>query len=146
MLAWELAARLAADGPAPAVVLIDSATRADPAPGGRLSELKQQVLLSATSALGTVAADEVVATVDAHVEAVARHRVTVRHDGPALLLACGEEEVTERLGDWTGLGAQLRVERLPGGHFDVFSAQTLPVLLRHLDRFLDDTFEPGGRR
>jgi len=136
VLAWELAARLAASGPAPAVIMIDSAVRADAALAGGLGELRRRLLEHAASGLGTQPGGEVAATVDAHLRACARHRVTARLSAPALLLACGDEEVTERLGDWGALGEQLRIQRLPGEHFEVFSPAVLPLLLGHVDSFI----------
>jgi thioesterase domain-containing protein len=146
MLAWELAGRLADTGPVPAVVAIDSRADARPVDAAGQADLVREVLAhsaAAGPAGGGPAAQRLAGTVAAHVRAVSRHSLAPHRAGPTLLLACGEEDVTGRLGDWPALaGDRLRVERLPGGHFDVFSPAVVPLLLAHLDRFLQTL---GGR-
>ena len=86
-------------------------------------------------------ADHVRRTADAHIDAVARHRVRAEHDGPALLLVCAGEDNAEDVAAWRALGAGLRTETLSGGHFDVFTPRVLPVLSAHVAEFLTDTEE-----
>jgi thioesterase domain-containing protein len=138
VLAWEVAARLAQAGPAPRVVLVDSRTGPDGVAATDLADAAAQVARHVGDALGGAGAD-LRTVVDAHVAALAAHRVRTPLPGPVLLLACGAEPVAERLGDWAALAPGLTVGRLPGGHFDVFSPQVLPELLRCLDGFLAAT-------
>jgi thioesterase domain-containing protein len=143
VLAWEVAARLAASGPVPLVVLVDSLADASIVAPAEMTSAGHYVVDYVRSVLGTVDAN-VCATIRAHVVATSRHRVQTKLATPALLLACGREPVRERLGDWFSLAPNLSVRRLPGGHFDVFSAGTLPTLLSHLDEFLAATCAEAG--
>jgi thioesterase domain-containing protein len=149
VLAWELAGRLTgpAASAAPAVVAIDSRAERLEAPGeGHRPE--EGAPTAARWLLGDEARDcpEARACLEAHVRANALHTLSVRQAGAALLMVCGQEDVTVRLGAWERVAdARLRVARLPGEHFDVFSPGVLPVLLGHLDRFLDEVFT-GSRQ
>lgn len=143
MLAWEVAVRLAQTGPAPRVVLVDSRTGPDGVTAAELAEAAAQAARHAEDAIGHTDAD-IRAVIDAHVAAVAAHHVRTSLSSPVLLLACGTEPVAERLGDWSALAPSLTVGRLPGGHFDVFSPEVLPVLLHSLDGFLAATMPATG--
>jgi thioesterase domain-containing protein len=144
VLAWEVAARLAATGPVPRVVLVDS--RAEPA-GVTAAELAAAAAEAARRAADTLGGSNanVLATINAHIGAMTRHRVRTPLAGHVLLLACGTEPVQERLGNWHDLAPGLVVRRLPGGHFDVFSPDVLPELLSHLDSFLAAPPARAGR-
>lgn len=145
VLAWEVAARLAQAGPVPRVVMVDSSTGPDGVAAAVLAEATAQVTRHAAHFAGSTDAN-LRAVIDAHLTALATHRVRTPLAGPVLLLACGIEPVAGRLGDWAGLAPGLTVRRLPGSHFDVFSPQVLPELLRHLDDFLAATADglPAG--
>jgi thioesterase domain-containing protein len=142
MLAWEVAARLARTGPVPRVVLVDSRTGPDGVCAAAAAAAAAQAARHAAAAVG--GDDGVRAVVEAHVAAVMAHRVRTPLPAPVLLLACGTEPVAERLGDWAALAPGLTVGRLPGGHFDVFTPQVLPALLRSLDGFLAATSPATG--
>lgn len=143
VLAWEVAARLAASGPAPAVVMVDSAARPEEVSGPEHDQAYADVLRHAAGGDPDGAGAELAATVSAHCRASAAHVVRSRHRGPALLLACGSEHPVDRLGDWGALAERLTVARLPGGHFDVFGPTALPVLLAEVDRFAAAALDGG---
>ncbi|MEU3255139.1 alpha/beta fold hydrolase [Streptomyces sp. NPDC006997] len=137
VLAWELAARLAADGPAPAVVLIDSFAERQTAEDA----VGDDLLAAVERSLGgpgepNAETDRARATALAHLTACADYRVTARNTGPALLMTCASPRRAEQTGDWRRLAAWLTVRELPCGHFDVFQPAHQPHLLGHLDEFL----------
>jgi thioesterase domain-containing protein len=152
VLAWELGARLATTGPAPAVVMIDSFTRRDEfATAARRDEVIDRIMRSVHAKVARRDRPWAEATAHAHVTASGRHRVTSTHPGPALLMACASPHRRTQVGNWARLSAQLRTRELDCGHFDVFGREALPAVLAHLDEFL--TGEPhrtpqplGGKR
>ncbi|WP_353940570.1 alpha/beta fold hydrolase [Streptomyces sp. HUAS MG91] len=137
VLAWELAAHLAEDGPAPAVVLIDSFTEhTTPDAGARTLVL--DAIEKSVSHLGDgTDAARARTTALAHVTASAAHRTRSRPGGPALLMACAGPERDQQIAAWHELTDRLTVRDLDCGHFEVFEAAHQPRLLSHLDDFLD---------
>ncbi|MEV4861694.1 alpha/beta fold hydrolase [Streptomyces ossamyceticus] len=132
VIAWELAARLAVDGPAPAVVLIDSFAEQLGADDGLSAALDRRL-----DALSGQDAARVRATALAHLHAAARHRTRATHPAPTLLLACAGPRRRGQSRHWRSRASgPLTVRDLPCGHFDVFDAPQLPYLLAHLDDFL----------
>ncbi|MEU6847310.1 alpha/beta fold hydrolase [Streptomyces sp. NPDC046716] len=139
VLAWELAARLAEDGPAPAVVLIDSFTEhTDPDPGADARTRVLDAIETSVSHLGDgTDADRARTTALAHVRASAAHRTRSRPGGPALLMACAGPDRDRQIAAWQKLTDRLTVRDLDCGHFEVFEPPHQPPLLSHLDDFLD---------
>ncbi|MET8847470.1 alpha/beta fold hydrolase [Amycolatopsis sp. NPDC004625] len=151
VLAWELGARLAATGPAPAVVMIDSFTRRDEFAGATRRDVVDRIMRSVHARVARRDQPWAEATAHAHVTASGRHRVTRTHPGPALLMACASPHRRTQVENWARLSARLRTRELDCGHFDVFGRKALPAVLAHLDEFL--TGEPnrtpqplGGKR
>ncbi|NBE50737.1 alpha/beta fold hydrolase [Streptomyces boluensis] len=136
VLAWELAARLAEDGPAPAVVLVDSFAALDAADdgvrAGVLAEIERSV-----STLSGQDADRARATAHAHFTASAAHRTRVRCAAPVLLVACAGSRREQQVAHWRELADRLTVRDLDCGHFEVFDPGPQPALLGHLDAFLE---------
>ncbi|MFD0312738.1 alpha/beta fold hydrolase [Streptomyces flavalbus] len=143
VLAWELATRLAVDGPAPAVVLIDSFAERQTAE----DSVGEDLLAAVERSLGDPGepgaprepdtdADRARATALAHLTACTDYAVTARHTGPALLMSCASPRRAEQVDDWRRLADWLTVRELPCGHFDVFQPAHQPHLLGHLDEFL----------
>ncbi|WP_410586085.1 alpha/beta fold hydrolase [Amycolatopsis sp. lyj-23] len=152
VLAWELGARLAATGPAPAVVMIDSFTRRDEfRTAAQRDDVVGRIMRSVHARVAHRDQPWAEATAHAHVTASGRHRVTSAHPGPALLMACASPHRRTQVERWTRLSARLRTRELDCGHFDVFGRKALPAVLAHLDEFLtgqrNRTAEPlGGQR
>ncbi|MEE1943027.1 alpha/beta fold hydrolase [Streptomyces sp. TRM 70361] len=135
VLAWELAARLAGSGPAPAVVMIDSFAEQEPdtTARGAVAEAVEQ----SVTALG--AGDDSARARDtalAHITAAGTHRTRVGHDGEALLIACAGPHRNVQVGHWQQLTDRLTVENLDCGHFEVFQPGNRERLLQSLEAFL----------
>ncbi|MFJ8593530.1 alpha/beta fold hydrolase [Streptomyces sp. NPDC093598] len=138
VLAWELAARMRAEGHRPHVVMVDSPSAGidrDPASERRWRE---RVRASLTEE-GGIDADLVARTAEAHLDAVVSYRVTGHHDCPTLLMPCGDEDNEAHLASWHAATSDLTVRPLTGTHFTAFDGERLPVLLGHLDTFLART-------
>jgi len=152
VLAWELGARLAATGPAPAVVMIDSFTsREEFRSAGQRHAVVERIMRSVHARVAPRDQAWAETTAHAHVTASGRHRVTSTHPGPALLMACASPHRRTQVENWTRLSGRLRVRELDCGHFDVFGRKALPAVLTHLDEFLagERTRSPqplGGQR
>lgn len=137
VLAWELGARLAATGPAPAVVMIDSFTRRDEfRTAGQRTAVIDRIMRSVHARVAPRDQRWAEATAHAHVTASGRHRVTSTHPGPALLMTCASPHRRTQVENWTRLSGRLLVRELHCGHFDVFGRKALPAVLAHLDEFL----------
>ncbi|WP_410635119.1 alpha/beta fold hydrolase [Amycolatopsis sp. cmx-4-83] len=136
VLAWELGARLARTGPAPAVVMIDSFTRRDEFGSVHRADVVERIMRSVHAKVAPRDQRWAEATAHAHVTASGRHRVTSTHPGPALLMACASPHRDTQVENWTRLSPRLRVRELDCGHFDVFDGKALPDVLAHLDEFL----------
>lgn len=140
VLAWELGARLAATGPAPAVVMIDSFTRRDEfGTAAQRDDVVERIMRSVHTKVAPRDQPSAETTAHAHVTASGRHRVTSAHPGPALLMACDGPNRRTQVENWTRLSGRLRVRELHCGHFDVFGRKALPAVLGHLDEFLART-------
>lgn len=137
VIAWELAARLAEDGPAPAVVLIDSFTERETVGEAVRADLAAAIERSVGSLGGGRDAARARATALAHIRASAGHRTEVRGAGPALLVACAGALRAQQVERWRRLADRLTVRHLECGHFEVFEPAHRPRLLGHLDEFLD---------
>ncbi|GAA1946323.1 hypothetical protein GCM10009837_85500 [Streptomyces durmitorensis] len=144
LLAWETGARLAEDGPAPAVVMIDSFAEPWSAYGSSRERLLDDILRGALVPLGPEAAEAAVRTAGAHLDACAVHHVTTRHQGPALLMPCAGPERGRQVADWRRRAPQLAVAPLDCGHFDVFGTGHTGTVLGHLDAFLDASVPVSG--
>jgi thioesterase domain-containing protein len=137
VLAWELGARLASTGPAPAVVMIDSFTCRDEFPtAGHRDAVVKQIMRSVHAQVEPRDQPSAETTAHAHVTASDRHRVTSTHPGPALLMACASPHRRTQVENWARLSGRLRVRELDCGHFEVFDRKALPDVLTHLDEFL----------
>ncbi|MGW3953930.1 thioesterase domain-containing protein [Streptomyces sp. NPDC004752] len=136
LLAWEVAHRLPADGPRPAVVMVDSFAEPWSACHTARGQLRERILggLPATTDAGERAC--AARTADAHLTASAAHHATIGRPGPALLLACASEERATQTDGWSRRDPSLDVRALPCSHFEVFDAAQSPLLLRHIDDFL----------
>ncbi|WP_432148829.1 alpha/beta fold hydrolase [Streptomyces sp. bgisy029] len=133
VIAWELAARMAQDGPAPAVVMIDSFAGLPRA----TEEDRTDVIERSVSHLNTgVDADRVRATARAHIRAATGHRTRSRGTGPALLVSCAGPDRQLQTAAWQELDDRLTVRELDCGHFEVFAPQHQEHLITHLDSFL----------
>ncbi|MGW4276612.1 hypothetical protein ACWEGQ_30680, partial [Streptomyces seoulensis] len=88
-----------------------------------------------------VPADRVAATADAHLDAVVSYRAEARHDCPALLMPCADEDNAAHLAAWREVAPNLTVRPLPGDHFTAFDGERLPLVLDHLGSFLASTEE-----
>jgi thioesterase domain-containing protein len=140
VLAWELGARLAATGPAPAVVMIDSFTRRDEfGSAARRDDVVERIMRSVHAKVAPRDQSWAETTAHAHVTASGRHRVTSTHPGPALLMACAGPNRRTQVENWTRLSDRLCVREVDCGHFDVFDKKALPTVLAHLDEFLART-------
>lgn len=141
VLAWELAARMQADGHRPQVVMVDSPSAGidgDPAAARRWRERVHASLADD----GGVTADRVASTAEAHLEAILSYRVTGHHDCPTLLMPCADEENEAHLAAWQRATSRLTVRPLTGNHFTAFDRDRLPVLLGHLGTFMAPTGAP----
>jgi len=136
VLAWELAARLAEDGPAPAVVLIDSFAAPESVGDGVRAELLDAVERSLSTLGGGPDADRARATARAHITASAAHRTRVRSTAPTLLVACTGARRDRQIAHWQRLAERLTVRDLDCGHFEVFDPAHQPTLHGHVDAFL----------
>ncbi|MEU6705573.1 alpha/beta fold hydrolase [Streptomyces wuyuanensis] len=136
VIAWELAARLAADGPAPAVVLIDSFTDRETVSDSVRADLLAAIEQSVGTMGGSRDAERARATALAHISASAGHRTEARNTGPALLVTCAGPRREEQADRWRRLAGRLTVRHLECGHFEVFDPAHQPHLLGHLDEFL----------
>ncbi|MCF3103085.1 thioesterase [Streptomyces roseoverticillatus] len=136
VIAWELAARLAQDGPAPAVVLIDSFTERETISDTVRAALPAAVERSVSHLGAGHDAARARTTALAHIKASAAHRTTARAGGPALLIACAGSRREQQTDRWRRLAGRLTVRELECGHFEVFDPAHQPDLLRHLDAFL----------
>lgn len=136
VIAWELAARLAEDGPAPAVVLIDSFSELETVGDSVHLDLPAAIERSVSNLGGSGDAERARATALAHISASAGHRTETRNAGPALLVACAGPRRAEQVDRWRRLAGQLTVRDLECGHFEVFDPAHQPNLLGHLDEFL----------
>ena len=142
VLAWEVSALLAEYGVRPVVVMIDSMCdpEVDPVTSGQAGTdpLDDWTATILSHGVGSDAHNpNSVATTRAHVIASMAHQVRTVSATPALLLACGSEPApAERLGNWAALAPELRIDRLPGGHFDVFDDTVRPLMLDRIERFL----------
>jgi thioesterase domain-containing protein len=148
VLAWELGARLASTGPAPAVVMIDSFTCRDEFPtAGHRDAVVKQIMRSVHAQVEPRDQPSAETTAHAHVTASDRHRVTSTHPGPALLMACASPHRRTQVENWARLSGRLRVRELDCGHFEVFDRKALPDVLTHLDEFLTgkETRSPQSR-
>ncbi|AVV46719.1 alpha/beta fold hydrolase [Streptomyces sp. ID05-04B] len=139
VIAWELAARLAEDGPAPAVVLIDSFPERESTGDTVRADLLSAVERSVATLGGGRDSDRARATALAHIRASAAHRTEVRGAGPALLVACESEHRARQIDRWRSLADRLAVRHLDCGHFEVFDPAHQAALLGHLDEFLSRT-------
>ncbi|GLY37944.1 hypothetical protein Amsp01_039680 [Amycolatopsis sp. NBRC 101858] len=152
VLAWELGARLAATGPAPAVVMIDSFTSRDEfRTAGQRHAVVERIMRSVHARVAPRDQPWAETTAHAHVTASGRHRVRSTHPGPALLMACASPHRRTQVENWARLSGRLRVRELDCGHFDVFGRKALPDVLDHLGEFLAEerTRSPqslGGQR
>ncbi|MFC7309282.1 alpha/beta fold hydrolase [Streptomyces monticola] len=136
VLAWELAARLAEDGPAPALVLIDSFAARESVGDGVRADLLTAVERSVSSLGGGSDSDRARDTAHAHITASAAHRTRVRSAAPTLLVACAGERRDQQVAHWGELADRLTVRDLDCGHFEVFDPAHQPTLLGHVDAFL----------
>jgi thioesterase domain-containing protein len=136
LLAWEIAARLAGNGPAPDLVLIDSSPgRWQPDPDEEAA-IRREVLRQAEQQLGADRVDAVSATVAAHLRARRAHSASGPHRARVLLVPCGSRSEADQVAGWTALGARLTVRTIECDHFDVFSRAHLPVLTAAIAAFL----------
>ncbi|WP_179272285.1 thioesterase domain-containing protein [Streptomyces sp. XY006] len=141
VVAWELAARLAEEGRRPRVVMVDSpAARIDRDPA-TARRWRERVHASLAADDSGVPADRVAATADAHLDAVVSYRSETRHDCPALLMPCTDEDNDDHLAAWREVAPRLTVRPLPGDHFTAFDGERLPLVLDHLGAFLTTTEE-----
>lgn len=136
VLAWELAARLAADGPAPAVALVDSFAAHDVFDAGERAGFREAIEQSVSTLGSGPDIARARATAEAHVTASTAHRTRVRGSGPALLVACASPYREQQVARWGELADRLTVRALDCGHFDVFEPAHQPALLGHVDAFL----------
>lgn len=136
VIAWELAAQLAAYGPAPAVVLIDSFTEQETVSDSVRADLLAAIERSVSNLGGSHDAARARATALAHISASADHRTEAKNAGPALLVACTGPRREEQVDHWRRLADRLTVRDLVCGHFEVFDPAHQPHLLGHLDEFL----------
>lgn len=136
VIAWELAARLAADGPAPAVVLIDSSAERETVSDSVRADLLAAIERSVGNLGSGREAARARATALAHISASASHRTETEKAGSALLVACAGPRRGEQVDRWRRLAGQLTVRNLECGHFEVFDPAHEPHLLGHLDEFL----------
>ncbi|MET8944516.1 alpha/beta fold hydrolase [Streptomyces sp. NPDC004542] len=136
VIAWELAARLAGDGPAPAVVLIDSFPERETVGEAVRADLAAAVERSVGHLGGGGDAERARATAFAHIRASAGHRIEVRGTGPALLIACAGSQRARQVARWQQLADRLTVRTVDCGHFEVFEPAHRSALLGHLDAFL----------
>lgn len=133
VLAWELAARMAQDGPAPAVVMIDSFAGLP----GATDEDYTDIIERSVSHLDTgMDAARVRTTAHAHVRAATGHRTRSRAAGPVLLVTCAGPDRQRQTAAWQDLDDRLTVRELDCGHFEVFAPQHQERLITHLDSFL----------
>ncbi|MEV1026108.1 alpha/beta fold hydrolase [Streptomyces sp. NPDC050264] len=142
VIAWELAARLAEHGPAPAVVLIDSFTEHTTISARARTDVLDAIEQSVSHLGNSTDAARARGTALAHVEASAAHRTRARHDGPALLMACDSAGRDQQIDSWRALTGRLTVRDLDCGHFEVFDPEHQPPLLSHLDAFLARLTDP----
>ncbi|MFJ5842518.1 thioesterase domain-containing protein [Streptomyces shenzhenensis] len=136
LLAWEVAHRLPADGPRPAVVMVDSFAEPWSACHTARGQLRERILGGLPATTSAEERARAAHTADAHLTASAAHRATTGRPGPALLLACASEERAAQKDDWLRRDPSLDVRALPCAHFEVFDAARSPLLLRHVDDFL----------
>ncbi|MEV4878675.1 thioesterase domain-containing protein [Streptomyces cyaneofuscatus] len=133
VIAWELAARMAQDGPAPAVVLIDSFAELPPL----TDEEHAGIVERSAGHLDTgIDAARVRAATLAHLRAAAAHRTRSRAAGPCLLLTCAGPGRQRQTTAWRELDDRLTVGELDCGHFEVFAPQHHDRLTTYLDGFL----------
>lgn len=136
VIAWEMAARLGKNGPAPAVVMIDSfpdRRLAEVAAGDALPAAIERTISALDSSGG---AEQARRTARAHIAAVVGHRVEASCDAEALLISCTSARRTEQIARWQELASRLTVRHLDCGHFDVFQPGHELVVLRCVDEFL----------
>ncbi|MEU7576080.1 alpha/beta fold hydrolase [Streptomyces sp. NPDC041068] len=144
VLAWELAARTAPGREPPAVVMIDSHAEVPPGSSMARSDLLTGIERSVSGLTSGLDPDLLRATARAHITAAHAHRVALRCDTRALLLACAAPERAEQIARWQSLGPRLTVGELDCGHFEVFAPAQQGALLSHIDRFVEGVLASPG--
>ncbi|MFD9790934.1 alpha/beta fold hydrolase [Streptomyces sp. NPDC059070] len=139
VLAWEVAARLARRGTAPAaVVLIDSYAELAEREGlGRAESLERigrSMGFEPTGDEGARLRD----VAAAHLDAAHGHTASDGFDGPVLLVSCTQGRGPDQVAQWTRRAPRLRVRELGCDHFEALDADRLPALRHHIDGFLAD--------
>jgi thioesterase domain-containing protein len=126
--AWELC--LALPQPVPLVV-VDAA----PCPWVATADHRRDLRCRVLDMLGPKAEPDtvqrVIDTFELHMDALAAHNTTPGYSGPVMLVAGRSDDgwrdkAVER---WQELAPALRVERLDAGHYDILSADRLPLLI-----------------
>lgn len=135
VLAWEMALRLAEDGHAPSVVLIDSSPEPWPISGNSHRALREMVLHKATAQLGAGVLESVSRTVDAHIETRKGYRVARCYAGRVLLVSCGKKG-DNQVRAWGKLASDLTIKNVHCDHFEIFSRQNFPYLSGFIGEFL----------
>ncbi|MEV6955917.1 alpha/beta fold hydrolase [Streptomyces sp. NPDC051183] len=140
VLAWELAARLAQEGgaPAPAVVMVDSYAELSARPGTDREAFLDRIGRSMGSRPDGEQGERLREVAAAHLEAAYAHRASDAHTGPALLVSCTADRHSDQLGQWARRAPQLRVRELECTHFEALDATRAPLLHHHIDGFLTD--------
>ncbi|MFD9336127.1 alpha/beta fold hydrolase [Streptomyces sp. NPDC060028] len=140
VLAWELAARLAQDGdaPAPAVIMVDSYAELPARPPTDRHALLDRIGRSMGMRLDGEEGERLREVAAAHLEAAHAHRARAGHTGPALLISCTADRHSDQLGQWARRAPHLRVRELECAHFEVLDPTRAPLLHHHIDGFLTD--------
>ncbi|MEV4439437.1 thioesterase domain-containing protein [Streptomyces sp. NPDC049577] len=137
LLAWELSARLAARGTAPAVAMVDSFAEPWSAYGAPHAGLRASILGTSVIPLGADEERRAARTADAHLQACAGHHAA-HHPcpGPTLLVTCENGDRDRQVAAWLRRMPDLTLRSLDCGHFEAFRAPHVRPLLGHVDAFL----------
>ncbi|MFI5779962.1 thioesterase II family protein [Nocardia sp. NPDC051570] len=138
IIAWELSHDLAADGPAPQVVIVDSSLLPRRATAAEDHEIRARILAQLGPLAKPDLIDRVLRIFAAQVLALRDYRTEHRYDGRVLLQMCtpwDTEAADAAVRRWKELAGDLTLGTLDADHYEVFEPDQLPQLLSAIDDF-----------
>ncbi len=139
IIAWELSNLLAADGPAPEVVIVDSSPLPRRATAAADHEVQSRILAQLGPLAKPDLVDRVLRIFDAQVRALRDYRTEYHYRGRVLLQMCtpwDTEATAAAVRRWKELAEDLTTGTLDADHYEVFEPAHLPQLVSAIDGFL----------
>jgi thioesterase domain-containing protein len=139
VLAFEVGHALAAAGPAPQLVIVDSSPLPRLSTPDEDEAIKDRLLAQLGPRPEPDVVERVVRTFTTQVAALSEHRAERRYDGRVLVQVCApwdDETAVAALRRWRELAGDLTTGTLDAGHFEVFELPHLPRLISAIDDFL----------